>query len=54
MHSAVVVVEWLAKLALDRVVLGSIPTPFNFYSVEPAVIKLIRCQQTQKEWTKTL
>ena len=41
-------VEWLAKLLCDQEVLGSIPAATKLFSIEPANLKFIWGQNTQK------
>ena len=45
--SIFMMVKWLAQFTDDQVVLGSIRA-IQFFSREPAVLKCVRCQHTQK------
>ena len=39
--------QWLTELALDRLVLGSIPAPSKPFSRKSAVLRLVQCQRTK-------
>ena len=42
------VVKWVAGLACNQEVMGSIPAPFQMISREPAVLKCVRCQENNE------
>ena len=44
-----VVVEWLAELARDQEVLGSIPATSILFSEESAILQFVSWQRSQRE-----